>query len=406
MGGMPWHEARIAAHAAVSRLPAERVALRGAVGRVLWEDLLALGPVPHYASSAMDGWAVTGSSPWRLVDAAPGVLQQGEAVPIVTGGVIPGGARGVLRRENGVVSVEDGHLVLSLAASGAPGEPRPGMHVRDAGTEAVAGELVFRAGTLLNPAHVAVAAACGHDRLAVAPRLRIGLVLTGDEVVEHGIPGPGQVRDSFGPTLPALVADLGGDVIAQRRVGDSFAATLQAFVPASAGIGADPAVEAGAGSLLAAQVLITTGGTGESPADQVRAALLEAGATFVVGGVDVRPGGPSFLARLPDGRFVVGLPGNPLAGFLGLLTLAHPLISAFQGLPLPPLGRTVTAVELPGVRANTVLRPYRLVGGEAQPTAWHGSGMLRGLAEADGVLVCPGAGAHAGAMVETLPLPW
>ncbi|SDY49657.1 molybdopterin molybdotransferase MoeA [Herbiconiux ginsengi] len=456
-----WQEARRRAHEAGGRRAPETVALEDAVGRVLADDLVALMAVPHYASSAMDGWAVAGDGPWRILerraegpderereDVAQSVLRAGEAVPIVTGAVIPPGTRGVLRSEHGVLApagdetgqaVGTGPARLSVGPDGATGEPREGLHIRPAGTEAAAGETVFRAGAVLSPVHVAVAAGCGHDALEVVSRPRVTLVLTGGEVVERGIPGPGSVRDSFGPTLPAVLAGLGAEVVARHRVGDDFGATLAVFaaVPLR---GSHETGDGTPGALLpeaatppggrtglpgirytapgltersiadvpgpVAELIVTTGGTGDSSADHVRPALRAAGAEFLVDGVAVRPGAPALLARLPDGRLVIGLPGNPLAAMLALLTLAHPLLSAMQGRGMPELGRVRMAEALPAGKAPTTLRPYRLVAGQAHPTAWHGAGMLRGLAEADGVLVVPQDGAAAGAELEVLRLPW
>jgi molybdopterin molybdotransferase len=393
------------------------VALEQAAGRVLAADVVALIPVPHYASSAMDGWAVAGEAPWRILrpDATAGqgrpagmALRPGEAVPIVTGAVIPPGTHGVLRTEHGAISADG---LLTPNARARPGEPRRGQHIRLQATEAAGGETVISAATVLSPAHVAAAAGCGHDDVEVVRRARVALVLTGAEVVERGIPAPGTVRDSFGPVLPALLAGLGAEVVSHRRIGDDFEATLAQFGSESEH-GSDTAGHA-------TDLIVTTGGTGASPADHVRPALRAAGAEVLVDGIAVRPGSPALLARLPDGRFVIGLPGNPLAALLALLTLAHPLVSAMQGRGMPPLGTVRIAVDLPAPTTGaptlnapttsaptTSLRPYRLVSGAAQPTAWHGAGMLRGLAEADGVLVVPAAGAAAGDQLEVLTLPW
>lgn len=94
-----WHDARRHSYLAPAALPVRRVSLAEAIGETLAEDVVALCDVPHYASSAMDGWAVAGSPPWRLVHAP--TLQPGEAVPIVTGGLIPGGTDAVLQSEVG-----------------------------------------------------------------------------------------------------------------------------------------------------------------------------------------------------------------------------------------------------------------------------------------------------------------
>lgn len=128
---LEWHEARAVAAAAASVLGSETVALDQAVGRVLASDLRALTDVPHYVSSAMDGWAVSGAGPWQLVDDS--MLGPGLASLIVTGGVIPAGTDAVLRSESG--SVRDGRLesVSSI------GEPHRGQHLRGAGREARSG---------------------------------------------------------------------------------------------------------------------------------------------------------------------------------------------------------------------------------------------------------------------------
>ena len=376
-----WHRARDVAAAAASFLGVENVALDEAIGRILGNDLRALTDVPHYASSAMDGWAVSGAGPWQLVDGP--VLGAGLAAIIVTGGAIPGGTDAVLRSESGVVHAG------RLEAVSSKGEPHPRQHIRGSGEEARSGDLVVRAGRLLNPAHIALAAGCGHDLLGVVRRPRVGLLLTGDEVEVRGLPGPGRVRDSFGPQLPAVLRMLGAEVDTPRRVRDDFDATVAAIRESSG----------------AAEVIVTTGGTGASAADHLRSALGFLGAEFLVPRVAMRPGGPSMLARLPDGRLVVGLPGNPLAAMMGLLTLAAPLLSAFQGRAAE-LAQVTSAADLEGRAASSILVPFRSERGLAVANPWLGSGMMRGLADAEGVLVVPPGGVRAGGAVETLTLPW
>jgi molybdopterin molybdotransferase len=133
------------------------------------------------------------------------------------------------------------------------------------------------AGTLLNPAHVALAAGCGHDDLDVIRRPQALLLLTGDEVDEHGIPGPGRVRDSFGPQLPGVLGMLGAAVVSQRRVRDDFAATVEALQGHSGSV----------------DLIVTTGGTGDSASDHLRSALRFLDAEFLVHRVAMRPGCPT-----------------------------------------------------------------------------------------------------------------
>jgi molybdopterin molybdotransferase len=384
--GADWHLAHSRCHSLPIPLDAEAVPLDGAVGRTVAADVLALCSVPHYASSAMDGWAVAGSPPWRLVAAA--TLGPGEAAPIVTGGLVPAGAVAVLRSEHGEVDGE--RRLLALGSGAAPGEPRPAEHIRPIGEEVAASSVVIHVGTVLNPAHVATAAVCGHDTLQVRRRPRVGLVLTGDEVVESGIPVPGRVRDTFGPQLPALIGMFGGVVTTRTRIGDNLQASIDAISHAAA----------------STDLVITTGGTSKSAVDHLHGALRALGARLLIDGVNMRPGGPSVVARLDDGTFLVGLPGNPLAAMMGMLSLVQPLLAGLRGAPEPALGSVVVGHELSPARGRSRLVPYRLVEGLAQQTDWQGSGMMRGLADADGVLICPPAGAATGDLVDTLPLPW
>jgi molybdopterin molybdotransferase len=388
LGARPdWHTARSYCYRAAPALAAESVPLSEAIGRILASDMVALCDVPHYASSAMDGWAVAGEGPWRLVKSHS--LAPGEAAPIVTGGLVPAGARAVLRSEHGSVLGGVGNQVVEKNPDAKPEEPKDGDNVRPSGEEVARSDVVFPAGTVLNPAHVAVAAVCGHDEVPVLGTPRVGLILTGDEVVSSGIPEPGHVRDTFGPQFPAFVRMLGGTVTAAQHLPDDLGLLITAI-----------AEEADT------DVIITTGGTGHSSADHLHTALEHLGASILVDGIAMRPGGPSLLAKLPDGRFLVGLPGNPLAAMMGMLTIAQPLLAGLAGASEPQLGSVVTGRELTGRPGLSRLLPYQLRDGAAAKSRWFGSGMLRGLATADGVLISPPAGAGAGERVETVPLPW
>ncbi|WP_165064338.1 molybdopterin molybdotransferase MoeA [Marisediminicola senii] len=391
-----WDAAHRSAWDVASPLPPAEVALADAAGRTLAADLASLTDIPHYASSAMDGWAVSGDAPWSLRDGGATItravgsappLSDGAAAAIVTGGLVPPGTTGILRTEHGHLT--DGGVLTERTDTGR--EPLgPGADIRPSGSEYRAGDVVIPAGTTLNPVHLAVAASTGVDAIAVRGRARVGLLLTGDEVVESGIPAPGIVRDSFGVMLPAVLAALRADVTATRRIGDDL----------------DLSIATVRELLRGTDLVITTGGTGDSPADHLRDTLVALGATIVVDGIAMRPGSPSILARLDSGQFVVGLPGNPLAAMMGVLTLVRPLLAAMHGDAEPTCGSVVLATDISPAGDSTRLLPYHLVDGRAVPTAWRGSGMLRGLADAAGVLVCAPPGARAGDPVPVMPVPW
>lgn len=386
-----WEEARERAWDVALPLPAHVVPLATALGRILAEDVFTRHAMPHYASSAMDGWAVAGSPPWILAE--PGAkLSPGQAVPIVTGGLIPPGAKSVLRSESGLISKDDDGLpVLVLGGTARPGEPKNGQHIRPAGQEAALDELLIKAGTVLNPAHISLAALGAMDELAVLGKPAVKLVLTGDEVVATGIPAPGFVRDAFSPQLGSVVAMLGGAVVGLQRAADNLVSMLDAL----ADDGDDPA-----------DVIITTGATGNSSADFLREAITAMGGTLHISHIAMRPGHPTLLAELPDGRFILGLPGNPLAAIVGLITVGAPLLARLGSLPRPATTEVACGGPIKEYHGPTRIMPYRLVYGLASPCAYTDAAMMRGLAAADGVMVVPPHGAKMGESLTAMPLPW
>ena len=406
-----WQDARQLAFDCATPIPAAPVALRDALGRKLAADVAALVDMPHYASSAMDGWAVNGSGPWILAE--PGQrLAPHQASPIVTGGLIPPGAKAVLRSESGTIAADDEGLpVLQLGGGAKPGEPRNGAHIRKAAEEAAAGDVLIKGGTLLNPAHLALAALAGHDTLPVLGKAVVRLVFTGSEVVTAGIPRPGEVRDTFGPQLAGVVEMLGGICAGETKIGDSYAEWLGALEDT------DPAAEPGAADEpqppvrsgtepLPADVVITTGGTGRSGTDHLRRSVAELGGRLLIDGIAMRPGHPAVLAELPDGRFIIGLPGNPLAAMMALSTIGGPLLAALGHRSLPPVTEVPCGAMIDPDPGRTRLMPFRLLYGMASPAQHTGPGMMRGLAAADGVLVVPPHGVQLGETVPAFTLPW
>lgn len=393
-----WEEARQAAFDAATPIPAGPVALDLALGRRLEQDIVALQDMPHYASSAMDGWAVNGSGPWILAEQGTRLAPH-QASPIATGGLIPPGAKAILRTEAAVLtSDEDGLPVLTSGRAARPGEPRNGQHIRNAGEEALAGDVLVKAGVTLNPAHIALAALAGHDTLQVQGKPLVRLLLTGGEVVHNGVPGPGKVRDTFGPQLSGAVAMLGGMDGGRQRIGDAYDDWLGALE--------DDVPEMAGAADLPADVVITTGGTGLSGTDHLRKAVAGLGGRLLIDGIAMRPGHPVVLAELPDGRFILGLPGNPLAAMLALSTVGGPLLAALGHAPLPPVQEVPCGTMIEPEPGRTRLMPFRLVYGMASPAQHTGPGMMRGLAAADGVLVVPPHGVQLGEPVPAFALPW
>lgn len=357
-----WDDARELAHAAATPLSPRTVPLAQALGAVLAEPLIALTAFPPCDRSAMDGYAVRGAGPWTVIgtnragSADAGRLTDGQAIAIVTGAAVPAGTSAVLPDED---VLREGDVVH--------GSPGPKRHIRYAGEECRAGEVLLPAGTLVRPAVLGHAAALGHDQLTVIPRPRVAALVTGDELVTTGLPGPGRTRDAIGPMLPGLLHQ--ATALPLQRVQDSRKLLIEALAQADA------------------DLILVSGSSAAGPADHLRPSLDALGATLLVDGVACRPGHPQALALLPDGRLVIGLPGNPLAALTAFLTLAVAAIAGLRGEPLALLPTVPLKGGLDGHPANTRLVPVRLRNGTAEPVGHAGSAMLRGVAMADALAV-------------------
>jgi molybdopterin molybdotransferase len=377
----PWPHARASARAAADPLAPQVLALSECSGAVLASPLVARTGLPPYDVAAMDGYAVAGPGPWQVVgevlagQTAP-ALAPGSAVGIGTGAPLPEGTAAVLPVE---AAQRDGGTVH--------GEVAAGRHLRRAGEECAAGEQLLETGTVCSAAVLGLAAACGHDTLEVRPRPRVVALVTGDELLVRGLPHGGRVRDALGPQLPQLVAAYGGDLRDTAHLADDRALLRKAVESADA------------------DVVVTTGASSAGTADHVRGVLADLGARVLVDGVACRPGHPQLLARLPDGRCVVGLPGNPLAALVAAATLLGPLLAGLGGREVRR-HEALLGDAVPAVPSATRLVPVRRDGLRALPVPYAGAGMLRGAALADALAVVPpDADLAAGARVEVLPLP-
>lgn len=375
-----------------------RVPLPEADGRALTEPLVARTDLPAFPTSSVDGWAVRGPGPWQITGRvlaggqAPPLAADGDCVEIATGAMVPAGTTAIVRVEHSTVEA-DGRVA---------GEPRDKIEWREPGEEAAAGEELAPAGAAVTPGLLGLAASCGYDDLAVRAAPSAAVLVFGDELVAQGVPGAGRVRDALGPQLPGWLRRLGATV--EAPPGGLGADTLDAHLAAISG-----ALDKGA------DLVVTTGGTMHGPVDHLHPALASLGATYVVNAVEVRPGFPMLLARVPapggGAALLAGLPGNPQSAVVGLVTLVAPALAGWAGVPSPSLD------QLPRVRLGAPVRGrgpdthLALVRRDpatnlAYPLPHAGSAMLRGLAGAAGfAVVAPGGDAAAGAEVPLLPLP-
>ncbi|MFG1902291.1 molybdopterin molybdotransferase MoeA [Micromonospora carbonacea] len=392
-----WEEARSRVYAVglAAALPAVGRPLAETDGHTLAEPLTTRTDLPAFPTSSVDGWAVRGAGPWRVVGrvlagGSPAPLtDDGTTVEIATGAMVPEGVTAILRVEESTRTA-DGRVA---------GTPRPSPEWREPGEEARAGEELLPAGTPVDPAVIGLAASCGHDTLRVRRPPRAALLVFGDELLTSGPPAAGRVRDALGPAVPAWLRRYGCQVRPADVVGP-VADTLPAHVAALRA------------ALATADLVCTTGGTMHGPVDHLHPTLEALGADYVVNTVAVRPGFPMLLARLvdPDGRvrFVAGLPGNPQSAIVALVSLVAPLLAGLQGRPMPVLPHATLADAVPGRGDHTHLALVRLdrAAGTAHPVRHVGSAMLRGLAGADGFAVIrPGTTGEPGARVPVVPLP-
>ncbi|MFJ8581060.1 molybdopterin molybdotransferase MoeA [Micromonospora sp. NPDC093277] len=363
-----WTQARRLAHDLASPLPAEEVPLASAAGRTLAAPLSARVPLPGFDNAAMDGYAVRGRGPWRVVDRVlagrahvSSSLAEQTAVEIATGAPVPEGTERVVPYET---AERVGDTVWA-----SPGDRR---HVRRRGEYARPGQELLSAGRAVTPPALGLAASVGLDTLTVYTRPRVRMIVSGNELVSTGLPRWGQVRDAIGPMLRPLLMSWRAELLDSRMVGDEldwFAAAV-------------------AGSIIDADVTIVCGASSVGPADGLHHALGSLDATVHVDGVACRPGHPQVLAQVGQ-KWIVGLPGNPYAALVAALTLVEPLLAGLTGLPLSPLETAALVGAPPADERNTRIVPVRRSGQVVQLVEGGQPGQLSGAADADAFAVVP-----------------
>ena len=303
--------------------PPVALPLAAALGLVLADDVVAPLSLPGFDNSAMDGYAVLATdvapagenTPVRLPvaeDIPAGrtdipTLAAGTAHRIMTGAPLPAGATAVVP-----VEATDGATDTVTIRSAS----REGQHIRRAGEDVTAGTTVLRAGQVVTPAALGLAAALGLGELTVVPRQRVLVVSTGTELVGPGVPlQPGQIYESNGVMLAAAVRDAGADVAASPMTGDD----VDAFRETLRGHAAD------------ADLILTTGGVSAGAYEVVKDALGGSGDVEFVK-VAMQPGMPQGAGTL-DGVPVVTLPGNPVSALVSFEVFVRPALRAAMGRP-------------------------------------------------------------------------
>jgi molybdopterin molybdotransferase len=306
----------------IGALPAERVSLLEALGRVLAADVVSDIDVAPFDNSAMDGYAVRAAdvagaseeTPVRLrvvehvpAGAFPTVpVGPGEAVRIMTGAPVPAGADAVVMVER--TAEEQGGDVGVIFAP-----VREAENVRRRGEDVRKGETVLRTGETVGPATIGILASVGCPKPLVHRRPRVAIVSTGDELV--GIdeyPGPGKIRNSNSHTLAALVLEAGGEPHILEVARDTRESTSAVLTRA-------PEFD----------LMISTGGVSMGDYDVVKTVLEELG-ILSFWKVAMRPGAPQTFGTIGGTPFF-GLPGNPTSGMVGFELFVRPVMLKMQG---------------------------------------------------------------------------
>lgn len=360
----------------VRKMGTEQVSLDEALYRILAEDIFSDVDMPPFDKAAMDGFAcrradlagpltvmevvAAGETPSRAVG-------PGQCTKVMTGAMVPEGADTVIIIEQTAV-LEDGRIRFT----GQHTTPNIARKAEDV----VAGDLIWRKGTQVLPQHVAMLASAGRVRPLVARKPVVGVLSTGDELVEPGnVPGQGKIRNSNGAQLVAQVNAAHCTPNYMGIIPDDEEITRQMIRKA----------------LAENDVVILSGGVSMGDFDFVPRIMKEEGVHIVFQKVAVKPGRPTVFG-LTDKASIFGLPGNPVSSFINFEVMVKPLL-------LCMMGNDVKAREYPMKLGVPFARKkddrpewipvYDAGAGKVIPVSYHGSAHIHALSLADGLVFIP-----------------
>jgi molybdopterin molybdotransferase len=397
---------------AAQPLAPRRIPLDQSLGTTLAQAIVADADAPPHAKAMMDGYAVCASDPARgeatlelLEEVTAGQVPSRSLVPgtttrVMTGAPVPPGA-------DAVVMLEKSELLAAAAGSGPrvrlrDAGARPGQHLMPQGEIWRKGEVLLAPGTALDPARIGLAAEAGLRELLVHPAPRVAVLATGNELLAPGEPlAPGRIRNSNGPLLVAAVRQAGCEPVDLGIARDDPAALAEAI----------------AHGLGAADVLVLSGGVSAGVLDLAPAALEACGIQRVFHRVRIKPGQPLWFGtrqREAGPQLAFGLPGNPVSSFVCFQVFVRP---ALERLGAPRTLSAMVQATLAGDHRQRGDRPTYfpavLIPPQAsqtlanvRPVRWAGSSDLRGLAQANALVLFPAGDRQfaAGEVVEVQPL--
>ncbi len=377
---------RFESHVDRSPLPAERVSLAAALGRVLAADLAAPIDVPPFDRANVDGFALRAADTTGATDHAPKQLslnaeviacghapkvevRPGTATTIATGGVLPRGA-------DAVVMIEHTELIESVPAVELRRATAAGQFISYAGSDIARGETLMRRGQVIRSREIGMLAACGLAHVDVVRKPKVAVLSTGDELVPPGNTlRPGGVYDSNGAIVAAAVTEAGGEPVPFGAFPDDPVALEQAVRRA----------------LADCDMVVLSGGTSKGAGDLSHRIVSQLGKPgILVHGVALKPGKPLCLA-VADGKPVAVLPGFPTSAIFTFHAFVAPVIRARAGLP-PEAAQTIEARVPLRIASEMGRQEFVLVslvadegGAVAFPSA-KGSGAVTSFSQADGFI--------------------
>lgn len=318
--------------ACTQTLPTEKVSLEDSVGRVAAQTVLSHLQVPHFANSAMDGFAVISEQTLQADRTHPihlpvmGSIVAGDPIvmhpaplgawEIMTGAPVPLGFDAVVKIEDIELKRDSSGNIESITIWAPLHE---GENFRDAGEDFQIGDSVIEAGTLLGPEHILALASLGHAEVEVRKKPRVALLATGKELVAVGNPlEPGQIWNSTAPFLMTSLKKLGAEPEYFGIQADDPRIFLESL---------DRALE------TRPDLVLTTGAVSVGKHDFVAEALKERGVKLLFSKVAIRPGKPILLGTLQNGPVFFGLPGNPISTAIGLRFFIEPYLRNLLGRP-------------------------------------------------------------------------
>ena len=306
------------------QLENETVGIEAAVGRIAAVDITANEDIPGFNRSSVDGYAIISSDTFGASESLPAQLQligevkmgekplfslkAGQAAYVPTGGELPANADAVVMIEY-TENFDDEFIYINKSSA-------PGNHVVFKGDDVRTGDAVIKAGTRLRPQDVGAIAAIGYANVPVKRKIRVGIISTGDEIIDvNEKPVGAQVRDTNAYALHAGLINFGAQPKLYGIVNDNFNNIKQVVQKA----------------LIDSDVVLISGGSSVGAKDETYKVIDSLGSPgILVHGIAVKPGKPTILGKIDD-KAVVGLPGHPASAYIIFNFFVGHLLNVMNG---------------------------------------------------------------------------